>query len=105
MGVFGTITFPPCPIAFSNMAIVIAWGIFVAFKQRVRNISPGILALTSLLATVPILPWLISLLNHPEFNDYYDTLLQYTIMTRSEGLFYYFKELPLKLLPATPFFF
>jgi 4-amino-4-deoxy-L-arabinose transferase-like glycosyltransferase len=93
-------------IALANLIVVIAYSAVVgASKNDERKVSPLLLLATSPCLALPILPWVIALLRHPDFSAYWTILQQTKIMTRQEGFFYYFKEFPFKLFPAVPFFF
>ena len=52
-----------------------------------------------------MLPWVIPLLKHPQFSEYLDTYRRTTIMNRNKPFFTYFYDFPVKLFPASPFFF
>lgn len=93
-------------IALSTLIVVIPYSIMVGVsKNDSRKVSPFLLLATSPILALPILPWAVSLLNHPEFSAYRALLEQTKIMTRQRGFFYYFYEFPAKFFPAVPFLF
>ena len=93
------------PVAFTNLAVVIAYGIFMVRNPAGRKIAPGILAITSPIAALPILPWVVPLLNHPDFSSYLAAYDQTPILHLDYSFFTYFYDFPLRLFPASPFFF
>ena len=90
-------------IAFSNLAVVVSYGIFITRRPEGRTISPARLALTSPVLLLVTLPWIIALVHHPQFSDFWQILKQTRIMDRQEAFYFYLVQMPLKLLPATPF--
>jgi 4-amino-4-deoxy-L-arabinose transferase-like glycosyltransferase len=93
-------------IALSNLMVVIVYSAMVsASKDDARKVAPLLLLATSPCLALPILPWAVALLKHPDFSAYWSLLAQTKIMIRQEGFFYYFKEFPSKFFPAVPFFF
>jgi 4-amino-4-deoxy-L-arabinose transferase-like glycosyltransferase len=93
------------PVAFSNLATVISYGIFILRNPEGRKIAPGLLAITSPIAALPVLPWAVPLLNHPEFSGFMEAYDQTVIMHRGFSFFTYFYDFPMRLFPASPFFF
>jgi hypothetical protein len=61
--------------------------------------------MTSPVILLPILPWAVPLLRHPEFSDYLQAYHTTVIMHRDKPFFTYFYDFPVKLFPASPFFF
>jgi 4-amino-4-deoxy-L-arabinose transferase-like glycosyltransferase len=90
-------------IAFANLAVVIPYSVMVAFKPDGRTVKPVLLTITSPVVLLPTLPWIIALINHPQFAVFWKVLDQTTIMDRREAFYYYILQMPLKLLPTTPF--
>ncbi len=93
------------PVAFTTLAIVITYGAFIMRHPEGRKIAPGLLALTSPIVLLPILPWLVPLLNHPQFSGFMKAYDQTVIMHRGFSFFTYFYDFPMRLFPASPFFF
>jgi 4-amino-4-deoxy-L-arabinose transferase-like glycosyltransferase len=93
------------PVALTNLAVIIPYCILIFFKGEGRKIAPGLLALTSPVLLLPILPWVMQLVNHPRFSDYLQVYNQTVIMHRGKPFFTYFYDFPVKLFPASPFFF
>jgi 4-amino-4-deoxy-L-arabinose transferase-like glycosyltransferase len=90
-------------IALANLVVAIPYCVTVMRKPQGRKISPGLFAITSLSLLLPVLPWIIAMINHPEFSAYREILDQTKIMDRQEEFYFYLIQMPLKLLPATPF--
>ena len=93
------------PVALSNLAIVLSYGIVTVRKAEELKIAPGILALTSPIATLPVLPWVVPLMNHPQFSGFMNAYDQTVIMHRGFSFFTYFYDFPMRLFPASPFVF
>ena len=93
------------PVALTNLAVVISYIISVVRNPDHRNISPKLLAITSPIVVLPILPWVIPLLKHPQFSAFKEAYDQTVIMHRGFSLFTYFYDFPIRLFPASPFFF
>ena len=93
------------PVAFTNLAVVIVYGIYAVRKVEGCKIAPGLLAMTSPLVALPILPWVLPLLNHPRFSGFVQAYNETVIMHRGFSLFTYFYDFPMRLFPASPFFF
>jgi 4-amino-4-deoxy-L-arabinose transferase-like glycosyltransferase len=91
-------------IALANLIVVMPYSIMVTRKSDGRGISPGLLAATSPCLLLPILPWGIALVNHPQFHAFWEILGRTKIMDRQEAFYFYLVQMPLKLLPTTPFF-
>jgi 4-amino-4-deoxy-L-arabinose transferase-like glycosyltransferase len=91
-------------IALSNLVVVVPYSIMVARNPQGRRVSPGLFAATSPCLLLPVLPWVIALVNHPHFTAYWEILGRTKIMDRQEAFYLYLIQMPLKLLPATPFF-
>jgi hypothetical protein len=92
-------------VALTNLAVIIPYCMLILRKGKGRKIMPGLLALTSPVLLLPILPWVIPLVKHPEFSDYLQVYNQTVIMHRGKPFFTYFYDFPVKLFPASPFFF
>ena len=93
-------------IALSTLVVVIPYSVMVGVsKHDARKVSPFLLLAASPVVALPILPWVVALMNHPEYSAYRALLEQTKIMTRHEGFFFYFYEFPAKFFPAVPFFF
>jgi len=92
-------------IAFSNLMVVVPYGMMCVLKSEKQKLAPGLLAVTSIALLAPVLPWILSMLNHPQFADYWQILTKTKIMQRRMGLFFYLHQFPLKFFPASPFFF
>ncbi len=93
-------------IALSTLIVIIPYSVMVSVsKNDERKVSPLLLLATSPVLALPILPWAVSLMNHPDFSAYWTLLDQTKIMTRQKGFFHYFKEFPSKFFPAAPFLF
>ncbi|MGB5746668.1 MAG: glycosyltransferase family 39 protein [Desulfobacterales bacterium] len=93
-------------IALSTLVVVIPYSVMVSVsKNDARKVSPFLLLATSPVLVLPILPWVVSLMNHPEFSAYRLLLEQTKIMTRQRGFFFYFYEFPAKFFPVFPFLF
>ena len=91
-------------IALSTLIVVIPYSVMVSIsKNDARQVSPFLFLATSPVLALPILPWVVSLINHPDFSDYWALLEQTKIMTRQRGFFYYFYAFPAKFFPAFPF--
>jgi 4-amino-4-deoxy-L-arabinose transferase-like glycosyltransferase len=91
-------------IAFANLAVVIPYVVMVALKPERHRVKPGLLVMTSPCFALIVLPWMLSLWQHPEFSNYWEILQRTEISTRTGGLFEYIVDLPMKLFPGTPFF-
>ncbi len=91
-------------IAFSNLLVVVPYGMMCILKSEKQKFAPGLLAVTSIAVLAPVLPWILSLLNHPQFADYWEIFMKTKIMERRMGLFFYLHQFPLKFFPASPFF-
>jgi 4-amino-4-deoxy-L-arabinose transferase-like glycosyltransferase len=91
-------------IAFANLLVVIPYSIMAARNPQGRRISPGLFAATSPCLLPVVLPWIFALTSHPQFSTYWEILGQTKIMDRREAFYFYLVQMPLKLLPATPFF-
>jgi len=91
-------------IAFANLVVLIPYGIMAARNPQGRKVSPGLFAAASLCLLPAVLPWVFALLGHPEFSAYWEILGRTRIMDRQEAFYFYLVQMPLKLLPATPFF-
>jgi len=92
-------------VALTNLSVVIAYCLMMAFKRDERRIAPGWLALTSPVMLLPILPWAIPLINHERFAEFMQVYNHTVIMHRNKPFFTYFYDFPVKLFPASPFFF
>lgn len=92
-------------IAFSNLVVVVPYGVMWILKSEKQKLAPGLLAVTSIALLPPVLPWMLSLLNHPQLADYWQILMKTNIMQRRTGFFFYLYQFPLKFFPASPFFF
>lgn len=92
-------------VALTNLAVVIAYCLMLIFKSNGRRIAPGWLALTSPVMLLPILPWAIPLIHHEQFVEFMQVYNQTVIMHRDKPFFTYFYDFPVKLFPASPFFF
>jgi len=90
-------------IALANLVVVIPYGVMVARKPEGRRIAPGLFAAASPCLLLPVLPWVIALVNHPQFPAFWEILERTKIMDRQEAFYFYLVQMPLKLLPATPF--
>ncbi len=93
------------PVALLNLAIVIGYGLGIVLGADQRKIAPALLAVTSPLLLLPVLPWVWSLWQHPHFDDYLQVYRQTVIMHRNKPFFTYFYDFPVKLFPVSPFFF
>lgn len=93
------------PVALTNLAVVISYIIIVVRNPDRRKISPKLLAITSPIVALPILPWVIPLLKHPQFSAFKEAYDQTVIMHRGFSFFTYFYDFPIRLFPASPFFF
>ena len=93
------------PVAFTNLAVVISYSIYIVRRRAGRKIGPGLLAITSPLVTLPILPWVVPLVRHPEFAGFMEAYHKTVIMHRGFSFFTYFYDFPIRLFPASPFFF
>jgi 4-amino-4-deoxy-L-arabinose transferase-like glycosyltransferase len=91
-------------IALANLVVVIPYSIMAARNPQGRKISPGLFAAASLCLLPAALPWILALVSHPEFSAYWEILGRTKIMDRQEAFYFYLVQMPLKLLPATPFF-
>jgi 4-amino-4-deoxy-L-arabinose transferase-like glycosyltransferase len=91
-------------IAFADLVVVIPYGIMAARNPQGRRISPGLFAAASLCLLPAVLPWVLALISHPEFSAYWEILGRTQIMDRQEAFYFYLIQMPIKLLPATPFF-
>ena len=89
-------------IALANLVVVIAYSVMVARKPEGRRISPGLFAATSPCLLLPVLPWIIALVSHPQFSAFWEILERTKIMDRQEAFYFYLVQAPLKLLPAAP---
>ncbi len=90
-------------IAFSNLAVVLVYGIAAGRRAEAGNLSPARFLLTSPVVLLVTLPWIIALVHHPQFSAFWQILQQTRIMDRQEAFYFYLVQMPLKLLPATPF--
>ena len=90
-------------IALATLVVVIPYSVMVARKPEGRRISAGLFAATSPCLLLPVLPWIIALVNHPQFPAFWEILERTKIMDRQEAFYFYLVQMPLKLLPATPF--
>ena len=90
-------------IAFSNLAVVISYSLLACRRPDGPRISPARFALTSPVLLLVTLPWIIALVHHPQFSVFWHILKQTRIMDRQEAFYFYLVQMPLKLLPATPF--
>jgi 4-amino-4-deoxy-L-arabinose transferase-like glycosyltransferase len=93
------------PVALISLAIVIGYGLVVALGADERKITPALLAATSPLVLLPVLPWVLSLWQHPRFSEFLQVYHQTVIMNRNKPFFTYFFDFPVKLFPVSPFFF
>jgi len=93
------------PVAFTNLAVVISYGIYIMRRRVGLKIVPGLLALLSPLVSLPILPWVVPLVRHPDFSGFMQTYHKTVIMHRGFSFFTYFYDFPIRLFPASPFFF
>jgi len=93
------------PVAFTNLAVAISYSILIAHDPQGRKVAPVRLALTSPIVALPILPWIIPLLKHPMFPAYREAYNQTVIMHRGFSFFTYFYDFPIRLFPASLFFF
>jgi 4-amino-4-deoxy-L-arabinose transferase-like glycosyltransferase len=93
------------PVALTNLAVVISYIIIVVRNPDHRKISPKLLAISSPIVALPILPWVIPLLKHPQFSAFKEAYDQTVIMHRGFSFFTYFYDFPIRLFPASPFFF
>jgi len=91
-------------IALANLVVVVPDSIMVVRNPQGRRISPGLFAATSPCLLLPVLPWIIALVNHPQFSAFWEILGRTKIMDRQEAFYFYLLQMPLKLMPATPFF-
>ena len=90
-------------IAFAALAIIVPYVILLRRRGESSSLSLPLFAAAFPLVAVPVLPWVIPLMNHPEFNTYWEILKKTTIMSRHEGIFYYLPQLAAKWMPSTPF--
>jgi len=90
-------------IAFSNLAVVFVYGFLASRRAEGRSLSAARFMLTSPVLLIVTLPWIIALLHHPQFSAFWHILKQTRIMDRQEAFYFYMVQMPLKLLPATPF--
>jgi 4-amino-4-deoxy-L-arabinose transferase-like glycosyltransferase len=90
-------------IALANLVVVIPYSVLVARRTEGGRVSPGLFALTSPCLLLPVLPWVIALVDHPQFSAFWEVLQRTKIMDRQEAFYYYLVQMPLKLLPAAPF--
>jgi 4-amino-4-deoxy-L-arabinose transferase-like glycosyltransferase len=90
-------------IAFANLVVVIPYAAMATFKPEGRKVSPGLMAATSPILLLPILPWMIALVHHAEFSAFWEILGRTKIMDRREAFYFYLIQMPVKLFPATPF--
>ncbi len=93
------------PVALINLAVVIGYGLAVFLGSDERKVAPGLLAITSPVLLLPVLPWGLSLWQHPRFDDFLEVYRQTVIMHRNKPFFNYFYDFPVKLFPVSPFFF
>ena len=61
-------------IAFANLTVIIPYSVMVVIKPDGRKISPGLLAVTSPLLLFPVIPWIVALVNHPDFPAFWALL-------------------------------
>ena len=90
-------------VAFTNLAVVIPYGIMIMLKPEGRRVSPLLWVMTGPFLAVPVLPWILSLWRHTDFSQYWDIFEKANIATRDGGLFHYLGDLPIKLFPGIPF--
>jgi len=90
-------------IAFAVSAVVVPYAILLYRRGEGSSLSLPLFAVSFPLVTLPVLPWVIPLVKHPEFATYWKILTETTIMSRHEGIFYYLPQLAAKWMPATPF--
>ena len=88
------------PVAFVPLVIAL---IYLLIRRNWGSLRFGILIATSPLLIITILPWVILLAVHKDFDRYLYLLRTSTIMTRREGFFYYFPSLFINFLPGTLF--
>jgi hypothetical protein len=93
------------PVAFTNLGVVIAYGIYIRRRRIGLTFAPGLLAILSPLVSLPILPWVVPLVRHPNFSGFMETYHKTVIMHRGFSFFTYFYDFPIRLFPASPFFF
>ncbi|RLB38673.1 MAG: hypothetical protein DRH20_05275 [Deltaproteobacteria bacterium] len=90
-------------VALAVLPVVIPIVLGLLGREDRKDAAPLLLAATSPALFVPVIPWALGLLSHPQFEDYVQVLRRVTIMTRHGGWFYYLVEFPTKFMPATPF--
>lgn len=93
------------PVAFTNLAIVISYGIYAMRIPAGLKLAPGLLVITSPLVILPIMPWVLPLVYHPQFSGFMQAYDQTVIMHRGFSFFTYFYDFPMRVFPASPFFF
>jgi hypothetical protein len=88
------------PVAFIPLFIVLIYLLIRRDRERLRF---SIFASTALALIVTIIPWVILLYSHPDFDKYLGLLKTSTIMTRKEVFYYYFPSFMINFFPGSVF--
>ncbi len=88
------------PAAFLALPVM---AVFLFARREKGNTTGRTLSATSAVLLLTILPWIVLLWFHKDFDPYLSLLKSATIMTRKAGFFYYFPEFFKKFFPGAIF--
>ena len=88
------------PVALIPLLIAAA---YLLLRRDWRRLRIGILAAAFPAFILVVLPWVGFLYGHPQFESYRNLLEEARIMTRKEGLLYYFPSLMFNFFPGSAF--
>ena len=88
------------PVAFIPLFIVL---IYVLIRRDLERLRFSLFASTALALIVTIIPWVILLYSHTDFDKYLGLLKTSTIMTRKEVFYYYLPSFMINFFPGSVF--